>query len=209
MPKLILTRHGQTDYNAQHRYQGHTDIPLNAMGVAQARLLAERLRKVHLDAVYCSDLQRASYTAELVLQVHPSGLQPTVTPLLREISGGSFEGRTWEENKALFPEVTTLWENENGWYTPPDGETLEQVLERLRQVINTIVHEYPGDDKTVLLVVHGGVIGLLVGYLIGLEPHRLRQLRADSCSLTIIDIYQKTAILSLFNDTNHLESLTA
>lgn len=209
MPKLILTRHGQTDYNAQRRYQGKTDIPLNATGIAQAKLLAERLRKVPFDAVFCSDLQRAGLTAKLLLERHLSDLEPQVTPLLQEIGGGRFEGHTWEENQKLFPEITAQWEQGNGWYTPPDGESLETALARVKQVLEEIVQRYPGDQHAILVVAHGGIIGLLLTYLLGMDSQRLRQLRVDSCSLTIVDIYEKTAILSLFNDAHHLESLNS
>jgi alpha-ribazole phosphatase len=205
MPKLILVRHGQTVYNAERRYQGQSDIPLNETGLQQAALLASRLQKIRLTAAYSSDLIRASKTAEIALARHPSGLTPKISPLLREISGGGFEGLTWEEIVAKYPDLAHKWSDNRGWHTPPGGEPLADAQERINKAIAQIVEENPGEDSSVLIVAHGGIISVLICTMLGIDLNKLWQLRIDSCSLTILDLYDKGAILSLFNDTSHLD----
>lgn len=205
MPKLILVRHGQTDYNAQRRFQGQIDNPLNAVGLAQAATLRRRLADIKFDAVYASDLLRARQTAESALQGHPSNLKPVFLEGLRESDGGKFEGLTWEEMNEQYPEAVKLWVEDKVHYGPPDGENVTQVVTRVRQAIQGIVTEHPGDDATVLIVAHGGILAVLLCDLMGMDLNRIWQWRIDTCSVTSVDIYKEGAILSLFNDTAHLD----
>ncbi len=205
MPKFILCRHGETTYNLEKRYQGKIDIPLNEAGQAQAEALRRRLEPVRFDAVYTSDLQRAVQTAQIVLSSHPSGLQPVTTPLLREIDGGLFEGLSWEEINSRFPEDVAHWQQDRTNNAPPEGENLSQVRGRLEAALSQILAAYPGEDQTVLLVVHGGIIGLLLCHLMGMDLNFLWKWRIDNCSVTILDLYKEGAILSLFNDNQHVK----
>ncbi|HEX2909452.1 MAG TPA: histidine phosphatase family protein [Chloroflexia bacterium] len=205
MPKLILTRHGLTDFNAERRYQGQSDIPLNTVGLAQAADLGRRLASMKLDAAYCSDLQRAARTAAIALQAHPSGLQATPTPLLREVNGGEFEGLIWEEIIEKYPQQSHEWRANRAEIAPPGGENLTQVQARLNKALAEIIENHPGEDQNILLVVHGGVIGTLLCHFMGMDLNRIWQWRTDTCSITIVDIYKEGAILSLFNDTAHVE----
>ncbi len=208
MPKLILCRHGQTDFNAERRYQGQSDIPLNAAGEAQAEALQRRVASFKLDAAYTSDLARARRTAQIVLNGHTSGLSAVSTPLLREVNGGGFEGLTWEEMNARYPVETPRWNADRVHIAPPDGgESVQMAYTRIAQALEEIVAALPDDDQNVLAVVHGGVIGILLSHLMGMDLGRLWQWRSDNCSLTIVDIYKEGGILSLFNDTTHLEGL--
>ncbi len=121
MTEIILARHGETDWNSGRRVQGHTDIPLNAAGVDQARALAEQLAGEPLTAVFSSDLSRALDTARAVADVH--GLEVTVDPRLREKNFGTWEGLTDVEIAERFPEA-----RRGQW---GDGETTEEVAERV------------------------------------------------------------------------------
>jgi broad specificity phosphatase PhoE len=178
---------------------------LNQIGEEQAQCLQERLASFTLDAAYCSDLQRARRTAEIGLSGHPSGLVPEVTPLLREVGGGEFEGRTWNEISEHFPELATQWRENRATVSPPGGENLIGVAERLRRFLDIVEQEHPDQNRTVLIVAHGGVVGVMLCLLMGTDLNRIWQWRVDSCSLTILDIYPKGPILSLFNDVSHLE----
>ncbi|MBN9389632.1 MAG: histidine phosphatase family protein [Chloroflexi bacterium] len=207
MPRFILTRHGQTDFNAQQRYQGSLDIPLNDTGIAQARFLTPRLNSIKLDAVYSSDLQRAVKTAEIALENHPSGLQPKQLKLLREINGGGFEGLSWGEFSSRYPEEALLWREDRTHVRPPDGgENLLDAAERLDLALKHILAEVPDPDASILLVLHGGIISLLLCKVMGMELERLWQWRIDNCSVTILDLYEKGAILSVFNDIAHIKT---
>ncbi|MGE5689399.1 MAG: histidine phosphatase family protein [Pseudomonadota bacterium] len=141
---ILLVRHGETDWNAERRVQGHTDRPLNETGRAQARELADELESTPLDAVYSSDLVRAHETARVVAE--RKGLAVTAVPGLREREFGTWEGLTDREILDRFPHA-----HHGPW---GDGETPDEmsrrVLESLRRIAET--HE----DETVLVVSHGG-----------------------------------------------------
>ena len=119
MTTLLLARHGESDWNRARRWQGHADRPLTDLGRRQARELAERLAGVELDAVFSSDLRRASETAEIVAR--SQGLDVTTMPELREVDVGSWSGLTRTEAEERFPEAYVRWTaGAEGW---DDGET--------------------------------------------------------------------------------------
>ena len=137
MTTLLLVRHGETDWNAERRWQGHADVPLNERGREQARALAERLAGESIDAIYSSDLSRARDTADIVgarLDVPVA-----VDPDLREIDVGAVEGLTAEESAAF-----------EGW----QGEPKEDHSERVLAAISRIAERHPGER--ILVVTHGG-----------------------------------------------------
>jgi broad specificity phosphatase PhoE len=141
---IFLARHGETDWNAERRVQGHTDRPLNETGLAQARALAAALASEPLDAVYASDLVRAYETARIVAE--PRGLEVTVVPELREKHFGTWEGLTDQEILERFPDARG-----RSW---GDAETSEELAERVRAAVLEIASEH--EDGHVLVVSHGG-----------------------------------------------------
>jgi broad specificity phosphatase PhoE len=147
MTTVLLVRHGETDWNREHRWQGWADVPLNELGRRQAAELAARLREVGLDAVYSSDLRRAFETAELVAAER--GLRVIADPGLREIDVGSWSGLTRAEIDERF-----------GGVWPADAETDDAHAARVRGAAARILREHPGG--TVLLVTHGGTIRALL-----------------------------------------------
>ena len=144
MATILLTRHGETDWNAERRVQGHTDTPLNETGVAQAQALAEELAGERIDAVYASDLSRALDTARAVAE--PRGLSIETVAGLRERNFGSWEGMLDEEILERFPQART-----GPW---GDDETPEQLDERVMEALTAIAAKHP--DGQVLVVSHGG-----------------------------------------------------
>jgi broad specificity phosphatase PhoE len=141
---ILLVRHGETDWNAGRRLQGHTDRPLNDIGREQAGALARELADEHLDAVYSSDLSRAHETARAVADAH--GLEVHALPELRERHFGTWEGLTDEEIERRFPEA--------GERVLGDGETREDMARRVFDALQRIADEHPGGR--VLVVSHGG-----------------------------------------------------
>lgn len=138
MTTLLLVRHGETDWNAEHRWQGHTDVPLNDRGRAQARRLAEELAAQAPAAVYASDLSRAVETAEIVAR--RLGLDVVTDPDLREMNVGSWEGLTRDEIEGR------VW----------DGEPREAHAARVLAAIGRIAERHPWER--VLVVAHGGCL---------------------------------------------------
>ena len=144
MTELLLVRHGETDWNAELRWQGHADPPLNARGREQARALAEQLSGERFDAVYTSDLRRARETADEVAA--RLGIEPVPLADLREVDVGEWSGLTYAE-------IEARWPGAERWHV---GETPEAMAERVVAAARRIAAEHP--DGRVLLVSHGGPI---------------------------------------------------
>jgi broad specificity phosphatase PhoE len=183
--KIHLARHGETDWNRELRWQGHSDPPLSDRGREQARALAEALAQTSFAAVYSSDLSRATETAEIVAS--KLNLPVRVDPALREIDVGSWEGRTLAELEDRFPEAVRRWEErgEHGW---EGGESHEEMAARVRGAIRSIAARHAGDD--VLVVSHGGPIRALKALAAGLDYPRDRRSvpRSENCEVCVIAI---------------------
>jgi broad specificity phosphatase PhoE len=143
--RILLVRHGETDWNLTRRLQGHSDRPLNETGREQARSLAAELAEEELEAVYSSDLSRAQETAHIVAEAR--GLDVTALPELRERHFGSWEGLTDDEIHERFPEEVA-----DG--VLGDGESRDELDRRILAALSGISEEHPGG--TVLVVSHGG-----------------------------------------------------
>jgi broad specificity phosphatase PhoE len=168
---LWLARHGQSDWNAELRWQGHADRPLTALGRRQALELAEQLADTVVDAVYSSDLRRALETAEPV--AGRKGLRVVEIVELREIDVGSWSGLSRAEAQARFPDGFERWtRGSHGW---DDGETYEQMTERVVGAALRIAEAH--HEESVLLVAHGGPIRALHAVSLGMDVVSHRQLR--------------------------------
>jgi len=168
---ILVARHGQTDWNAAHRWQGHTDRPLNERGREQAAALAERLAGTQLKAVFSSDLGRARDTARAVAD--RQGVDLRMLPDLREVDVGSWAGLTRDEAAERFPEGYRRWrEGLPGW---EDGETYEAMSDRVVGAIRRIAEEHP--DNPVLVVSHGGPIRAIHAAALGLDVSTYRRMR--------------------------------
>jgi broad specificity phosphatase PhoE len=155
--RLFLARHGETAWNLEGRWQGHTDIPLSARGREQARALAARLPAHGIGHIRASDLIRARDTAEIVAR--ELGIaEVTVDARLRERAFGVFEGLTGAECAARFPEAWTRYEADRRC-VPPGGEPQERVVARLLQAVQEAAAAATG---AVLVVGHGGSIRALL-----------------------------------------------
>jgi probable phosphoglycerate mutase len=160
MTRLILIRHGQTDWNVEGRYQGQVDIPLNEHGREQAAQIARALSGANLAAIYASDLARAGETAKALAEA--AGLQVRVDPRLREINQGRWEGRLFDEIRAEYPEELKRRRENPLAFAPPGGETVGQVKERVLAAIADVVHRHP--TQSVAIVSHGLALALVRAY---------------------------------------------
>jgi broad specificity phosphatase PhoE len=179
--RIYLARHGQTDWNLEHRLQGGTDIALNALGRRQAAQLAERMRGIRLDAVYASPLRRSRETAEIV---HGS-VPVTIVAGLAERRLGKFEGRRTDES-----DPGTAQEYERRSQEPDDsldgGESVNQFFERVRAAIAGIVSRNP--SGTILIVGHGVTNQMIVRALLGLSAPQARSFQQANDELYLIDV---------------------
>jgi alpha-ribazole phosphatase len=198
---LLLIRHGQTNWNLEQRFQGQSDIPLNDIGRKQAQALAERLVAEQFDAIYSSDLQRATETADIIRK---SGFQPDTCPdpRLREIHFGDWEGMIYDEIKAKYPETLAAWENDIFKNAPPHGETLEGLAVRVHSMLNELHEKH--EDQNILIVAHGGVLQTLICLALKLPPTMYWQFHLSTASLSEVAFYPAGAILNSLNDISHL-----
>lgn len=178
--ELWLVRHGQTDWNVQRRYQGHTDIPLNSLGREQAHELAAELNGSQIAAVYSSDLSRAMETAA-ILAHHTSDHQVTPDRRLREISMGDWEGRTLFEVNQELPDGADGLAYTEAHSRAPGGESLAEVAERVRAFADEISERHVG--QIVLVVMHGLSLAALRCLAVGLPLAEARDLVPENCSI--------------------------
>jgi len=203
MVKLILVRHGRTEWNAEGRFQGQSDVPLNAAGRRQAAALSRRLSREPVTAVYASDLQRAHETALCIAAAH--GLGVYSEPRLREMSFGAWEGLTFDEIERRDPPGLAAWQADPLNVAPPGGETLAQLAARVEAALNEIVQTHR--DETALLAAHGGSLQALLCLAFGMSLQRYWQFRLDLAAVSELYVYPEGAILTLLNDTAHLRDL--
>lgn len=203
MIRLFLIRHGQSEWNADGKIQGHIDVNLSPKGKAEARMIAQRLKDEPLTNAYTSDLSRASVTAKIIAEKH-NNLFVTQTPLLREADLGKWQGHTSEELKELFPDEFSRYKLNPVENRPPDGERLEEVIERSLQFLEMLNGENMSGN--VLVVGHGGSIRGLICAAFGLSAEFFRRIRLDNAGLTIIDLEDDRPVLVLLNDTCHLRA---
>ncbi len=176
--KLVLWRHGRTAWNAQRRFQGHSDVPLDETGRAQARDAAPYLAAMRPAAIFSSDLARAAETASYLAGL--TGLPVQLDKDLRERGGGAWEGLTDAEIRASYPEAYAT-------FIPPDGEPVETVAERTAAAFQRIADALEdGAGSLAVLVSHGAAINLGVSRLLGL-PERARLLGPlGNCSWSVL-----------------------
>lgn len=154
--EIYLARHGETDWNKEMRLQGWADISLNERGREEARDLAKKLSGIHFDAAWCSDLDRAAETAQIVLEGH--GISPVVDPRLREMGFGPIEGQLYGDARTdpSLP-LHELFIHPDKYQPPFGGETLDFVTGRLdafrASELDRLYGEKP--DATALVVAHG------------------------------------------------------
>lgn len=200
MGTLLIVRHGETEWNAEGRIQGHTDIGLSEKGAEQARSLGQRLADRQIDVAYSSDLKRTSETAKLALGGRDITLNET--PRLREYNKGIFEGMTLSEIQEKFPAEYPKYLEKDLSYAPEGGETTRDVSTRMASIFSEIKANHL--DETVLVVSHGGVLRAAMVSLLGMPLEGNWSFVFGNCGLTMVDTYTDNAVLQLFNDTSHI-----
>jgi alpha-ribazole phosphatase len=202
MTKLFLVRHGETIWNHISRYQGHSDVELSDTGREQARLLADRLSAEKIKAVYSSDLKRAYETASILAAPHKLNVQ--MAKELREINFGVWEGLTYKEITEQYKELAEKWYQSPADVRIPEGETFVELRERAYNAVLKLLQE--NEPGTIIIVAHGGTIRAIICGLMDIDLNHAFRIKQDNTALNIIEYYQGSIVLSLLNDTNHLNS---
>ncbi|WP_291477964.1 histidine phosphatase family protein [Corynebacterium sp.] len=163
--RLILIRHGQTEFNLVGRMQGQLDTPLTEAGRAEAQAAAAELGTWPIGTVVSSDLQRARDTAALLAEA--VGVEFTTDPRLRETDLGDWSGKAHEDVDAVFPGQRSHWRLDPTW-APPNGETRVEVSDRSAELVDELMAGDAWDAGAVMLVAHGGTIAALTSRLLGI-----------------------------------------
>ena len=195
---LLLIRHGQTDYNKQHRMQGALPVPLNEEGRAQARSLAVHLADCGIGAIYASPMPRAMQTAQILAE--RLGQTPRQDARLGEIAFGCFEGLTKTEAAAQYPEANRRWQTRFLAYRVPGGESRLDVQRRMRAAWDDILRADAA--PTVAVVGHSAAIVIFLGSLFAVLPNK----SLPNTSITTLkrrgDIWE----IAGFGETPHLQT---
>ncbi len=184
--KIHIIRHGRTDWNVQMKIQGKTDIPLNEEGVLQARKLAEELKKrkqeLRVACVYTSFLQRAKQTAEIVAEALE--LPCEILPGVEEMDLGDWEGHSWTEVKEKWPEYYDSWHQERRYTRTVNGESYEEVLQRLLPALYPFAENSTED---ILIVTHSAVIMALMSYLNDTPFEKMKMYDVKNAAVTTVE----------------------
>lgn len=196
--RLLLARHGETEYNQQWRFQGRSDLGLNQAGRRQVGRLRQRLSGEKIDLIYTSNSKRAAETAEIVARGR--GLRVEFRENLAELGFGEFEGMTHAEIVERYPD----WRPGDFDFTAYGGESLEQLARRIRAFTKELRSDNP-DDANILVIAHSGSLRVLLCRLLGLAVKSWRRFHLASASLTVIEDFGGEPVLTLLNDISHLK----
>jgi probable phosphoglycerate mutase len=189
--RILILRHGETEWNTCARLQGQTDIPLNENGIRLARITGEKMRDVQVDICYTSPLGRAKKTALLVLNGRDVPIREDAR--LTEIGFGSWEGRLCGKGKEELPKefLDNFYRNpfSDDMVMPEDGETFGALRERILDFIHDLTADPALQDKHVLLSCHGCSSRALLGCMSGtpLEEDFWRGTVPPNCSVSVVD----------------------
>jgi broad specificity phosphatase PhoE len=201
MGQFFLVRHGESQWNAENRLCGRTDVPLSEDGCRQAKSLAARLKPIPFEAFYSSPLQRALETARLISE--SVGLQPAPDPRLVELDYGQWEGETLAEIAESDPETFRAWDADPARVAPPGGESGLDAQQRVISFLDFLAAKHP--QGRVLVVFHKTVCRLVICHVLGMAPSEYRRkLILNNAALSIIQAQPFGWQLITFNDTSHL-----
>ena len=202
MGKIFIVRHGQTSGNRARKYFGITDIELNEEGIIQAGLISKRLKRENICRIYSSNLKRAFKTAEIIAKPHKINVESKKD--LMEINFGDWEGLSFQEIQKSYPHEFSKWQNNIMDFTIPHGESVLELKKRVEPAFSEILNS--AVENNVVIVTHGGPIRVILSKI--LSPNALEttfwKIKQDNAALNIIENIDNTQVISLVNDTSHL-----
>ena len=207
MTRVILVRHGQTEWNRVERFRGRADVPLNETGLAQAEATGKRVASDASSlegwrpvAVYSSPLSRAVKTAEAIARHFDFPVQ--IHQGLADIDYGQWQGLTPDEAKERWPAALHAWYNEPETAHIPSGETLADLRVRGMAAVNELTARHEG--QTIVLVGHTVINRVILLGVLGQGNERFWHLRQDTCAINVFEVENRDFTLVSLNDTCHL-----
>jgi probable phosphoglycerate mutase len=201
--RLLLVRHGQTEWHRDNRYVSRTDIGLNETGCREALMLASRAEEEGPDLVLCSPLVRALETARPSAEA--CGMEAKADERLRELDFGEWEGRTLAEIREEVPESASLFEEDPARHGFPGGEPLHKGAERVLGIFVDLHRSHAG--RTVLVVAHNTLLRLGLCRMLGipLRDYRRRLPRLVNTAVSEVRFGEEGGALYSLNDARHLQ----
>lgn len=194
--RFILVRHGETQWNTNGRFGGYTDVPLNEKGREQAKSAGQKLMDEKIDRVYCSDLSRATDTAQAILEHH--SLPVNYSKSIREMNFGKWEGLTYKQILEEYPEHSKAWVEDYTHVACLEGESLQMFYDRIAQAFEEIKADVR-DGETALIVAHSGVIkGILCKEIIG-SVDGFWKFKVENGGIVVLEFDGDFPILSALN----------
>lgn len=203
MTKIILVRHGQTAWNKEEIFRGRIDIDLDEVGIQQAKLLAQSLSKLQINAVYSSPLKRAVNTAIHIANYYE--LEVNIDDHFIDINYGNWEGKSLKEVKETFKDLYQKWIKDPHLLRIPNGETLEDVRIRAVTGLNQILDKH--HQQTITIISHRVVNKVLICALLGLDNSSFWQIKQDTGCFSIFNYEDNNFILTLHNESCHLKPI--
>ena len=213
--KLVIVRHGETEWNVQHRAMGQLDSPLTPKGIQQARAIGNRLHRLKFTSLYSSDLGRAVQTANIIAEICAKKIM--FDPELREWNMGIFQGLTVSEMHEKFPQERQDYEQIGDEYIIPEGESLDQCRDRGFRILNAIAKRHSNEnlhenlaetgDETVVVVTHGCVLMGFFEMVLDLRSGNTWRFKLDNANFCAFEYANERWSLVVWNDVSHLETM--
>lgn len=201
---LFLIRHGETAWNSEGVFRGQSDVPLNERGLKQAKATADYLKSVDFTAVYCSPLSRARQTADAICL--GKAIKPTPVNDFTDISFGPWEGKSFTELEALYPEAIKTWRENPEKHKLPGAETLSEAMSRSFGQMELLARENQG--KNIAIVSHRVILKLLILAALRLDSKGFWKIKQDTCCINMLEFEDKEGfVVFKINETCHLDSL--
>lgn len=201
---LYLIRHGETKGSEERRYKGTIDVPLSENGKRQIMNSAEFIERTlnsagaRMNAVYSSNLVRASKSAEIIAE--HLGLSPKLDADLRERDFGLWEGMSFEEIDEQFPDDFRAWAKNPLRFSPMGGESTLEVKERVMGALKRILDRHAGE--TVAVVGHGGVNRVALCHFMGMPLENIFRIEQEFACVNIVEFYDGYPVVKLLNGVN-------
>ena len=195
---VYFIRHGETHANENHQFAGFWDVDLTERGRMQAEIVSDKLRDIHFHKIFSSDLIRARRTCEPIARCR--AVEPLYTEALREMNFGSWEGLTFGEIKANYPELLDKWFKSYDDFQVPSGESTKQMYRRVIDFYKKNVLEDERDkDINILFVAHGGVIQAILSHLCYGDVSGFWRFQVDNCSINRVEYVMGYPVIKSIN----------
>ncbi len=202
--RLIFVRHAEAEGNANRRFHGWYDSCITEKGHKQAQQVAERLEHFPIDILYSSSLTRTLQTAQYIADIKQ--LPVIRTDKMREINGGDWENKPFDQLPALYPKENYTWENEPHLHQMPNGESVAEFYDRLINEVGNIISRNKG--KNICIVTHGAAIRTMLCRFYGEKLEYIKNIYwHDNTSVTVVDYDDAKDEFEVMmeGDSEHLE----